>query len=98
MCLEGHTGTYPHVEAGKDFSLRDCEPVFALLTQRVRFITQSVVSSPGFRFPAWNVGVIAVFERVPLVPRTLLWQNRRAELLGCPGLLGKVQQPSILWP
>lgn len=68
VCLEGHTGTYPHVEAGKDFSLRDCEQVFALLTHRVRFITQSVVSSPGFHFPAWNVGVIAGFERVPLVP------------------------------
>lgn len=98
MCLEGHTGMYLHVEAGKDFSLRDCEQVFALLTQRVRCITQSVISSPGFCFPPWNVGAIAGSESVPLVPRTLLWQNKRAELLGCPGLLGKVQQPSILWP
>lgn len=88
VCLKHNPRAHFRAEVGEGFSLRDSESVCSP-HKKVR-LTHSPVPLPVC------LDVTPSLERIPLVPRTPLCQNRRAKLSRCPSLLGKVGANSHL--
>ena len=100
--FEPHTGLRTDsVETAWDSLCLSAPPPLALsvsLSKIKKKILKRLIHTVFVPSLAWNAGVMLLlrFERVPLVSRTLLCQNRRTEFSGCPGPLGKwVRQPSV---